>query len=47
MSTENKILVKVLAENIHNNIYVNKIERVYGEEVFEETFIESVFEKKK
>lgn len=47
MSTENKILVKVLAENIHNNIYVNKIERVYGEEVFEETFIESAFEKKK
>ena len=47
MSTENKILVKVLAENIHNNIYVNRIERVYGEEVFEETFIESVFEKKK
>lgn len=45
--TENKYLVKILTENIHNNIYVAKMERVYGEEIFEEIFINSAFEKEK
>lgn len=43
--TENKYLVKILTENIHNNIYTAKMERVYGEEIFEEIFINSAFEK--
>lgn len=45
--TENKYLVKILTENIHNNIYTAKMERVYGEEIFEEIFINSAFEKEK
>lgn len=45
--TENKYLVKILTENIHNNIYVAKMERVYGKEIFEEIFINSAFEKEK
>lgn len=47
MYTENKYLVKILTENIHNNIYTAKMERVYGEEIFEEIFINSAFEKEK
>ena len=45
--TENKYLVKIVTENIHNNIYTAKMERVYGEEIFEEIFINSAFEKEK
>ncbi|MDO5088866.1 MAG: helix-turn-helix domain-containing protein [Leptotrichiaceae bacterium] len=43
--TENRFLVKIMAENIHDNIYINKIERVYGDEILEETVLDTVFEK--
>lgn len=43
--TENKFLVKIMAENIHDNIYINKIERIYGDEIFDETVLDTFFEK--
>lgn len=45
--TENRLLVKIMAENIHDNIYINKIERVYGDEILEEAVLDTVFEKYK
>ncbi len=44
--TKNELIVKIIAEHIHNDIYLNELEKIYGHDIWSKISINTLKENK-